>query len=170
MDRKPYSDDAKHVDEPPLITDAERAALNIKFEYERAKKLNAMEREADTQADRRGAIELAELRLEVSKLRGVANQLRHENLMLKRQGLMQSFVSVMNQPLVDLKHDIMAQANAAQNAAPSLPLDWYRAEPMVKMEVPAERKPSILKLAISLTVRFLLVLGAAVFVLAMVAK
>lgn len=167
MDRKPYSDAAKHVDEPALITDAGRAALNIKFEYERAKKLNAMEQEADAQADRRGAIELAELRLEVSKLRGVANQLRHENLMLKQQGLMQSMLGVLNQPLVDLKHDIMAQQrDSEQNLAQQ---DWYR-EPMVTMITPEEPRPSILKLALSLTARAVLVIGIAVLVLSMVTK
>lgn len=165
MDRKPCSDDTKHVDEPSLITDAERAALNIKFEYERAKKLNAMEQEADAQADRRGAIELAELRLEVSKLTGVVNQLRHENLMLKHQGLMQSFVSVMNQPLVDLKHDIMVQQrDSEQNLAQQ---DWYRA-PMVMMVTPGEPRPSILKLALSLAFRLVLVIAVAVTVLAVV--
>lgn len=146
--------------------DKDRAALNHKFEYHKAKKLNAADRGTQIHAEIESAIELAELRLEVSKLQGVANQLRHENLMLKSQGLMQSFVSVMNQPLVDLKHDIMAQANAAQNVAPSLPLDWYRAEPMVKMETPAEHKPSILKLALNITFRIVLVVAVAITVLA----
>lgn len=159
------------------MNDAERAAMNIKFEYERAKKLNAMENEAKLQtpaergtqihAEMEAAIELAELRLEVSKLTGVANQLRHENLMLKRQGLMQSFVSVMNQPLVDLKHDIMAMQNVAPPQSFS---DTAIDRAFDQFEAKAARSPSIFRLALSLTVRVLLVIGVAILVLAWVTK
>lgn len=143
MDCKPYSDDAKHVDEPSLITDAERAALNIKFEYERAKKLNAMHAEAQRLA--------MEALTPPYIVRGEFNA----------GAKLRALIDAQNAMLQETADDIRAQHNPQ--------LDWYR-DQMVTMVTPAEYKPSILKLALSLTVRFLLVLGAAVLVLAMVAK
>lgn len=121
------------------------------------------------QLSRSEQIELLEMRLEISKLKGVANQLRHENQMLKRQGLVQSMVAVMNQPLIDLKRDIMAQQiSASQNVAPKPFSDTAIDRAFEKIEAKTVNSPSIPKLALKLTFRIVLVIAVAVTVLAVV--
>lgn len=129
-----YCGEVKHVDEPPLITDAERAALNHKFEYHKAKRLNAAERGTQIHAEIEQAL----------------------------AGIPHAYI-VKGDPVPSAKLRAMLDAN---------PQLRFYSEEGVRLDyilVQAPR-PSLLRLAISLTVRFLLVLGVAVLVLAMVAK
>lgn len=151
--------------------DKDRAALNIKFEYERAKRLTAAERGTQIHAEIEQALnnvnpELQhQLNLRAAELQRVAMQSPTPAYIVRGEfhagAKLRALIDAQNAMLQETADDIRAQHNPQ--------LDWYR-DPMVTMVTPAEHKPSILKLTLSLTVRFLLVLGAAVLVLAMVAK
>lgn len=136
------------MDMQQLMNDADRAALNHKFEYHKAKRLNAAERGTQIHEEIERAL------AGIPPAHVVSGEI-HAGAKLR------ALIDGQNAMLQETADDIRAQHNPQ--------LDWYR-DPMVTMITPEEPRPSILKLALSLTARFLLVLGVAVLVLAMVTK
>lgn len=120
--------------------DKDRAALNIKFEYERAKRLNAIHVHAEFQEN--------------------PDLMFYDDIDAKWDEIGDS---------LSLKRKILAQKELEALDQGFAIIEEHHA-PMVTMITPEEPPQSILNLALSLAVRFLLVLGVAILVLAEVTK
>lgn len=145
------------------MNDAERAAMNIKFEYERAKRLRAAE-----------------------SVTASINPELQTTLNARAAALQQAAMDAPTPAYIARGEAVPSAGSSVRAQRQSFELDSYRdmqniAQPQPfsdtaidrafdQIEAKAARSPSILKLAMNLTARMLLVIGVAILVLAWVTK